>query len=279
MTQQPPVAPRCYRHPDTETWIRCARCMKPICPLCMTSAAVGFQCPDCVGIGQQTQRKPVTPAGAPLGEKPTVVYALIALNAVIFLLTWATGTDAAWAKWAMVPQAVADGEWYRLITAAFIHQGFLHIAFNMYILYIVGSPLERMAGHLRFIVMYLVAALGGTIASYAFNDAFTASAGASGAIFGLMGAFAVAAIRFKYDARQILFLVGLNLVLGFVLTGVDWKAHIGGLITGAAVSFVFFYAPRARRTVVQVLGVLGILVVLLGIVLWRTSELSSGMLF
>jgi membrane associated rhomboid family serine protease len=145
----------------------------------------------------------------------------------------------------------------------------------MYILFIVGAPLERLMGHLRYGVLYLAAAFGGAVASYAFNAANTLSVGASGAVFGIMGAFAVAGFKLRYDIKQILFLVGFNLVIGFVLTGVDWKAHVGGLVTGVLIAAVFFYAPRNKRMVVQVLGVLVVLGILVGITMWRTSELLT----
>ena len=249
--------------------------MRPICPLCMTSASVGFQCPDCVGAGAAQQRQPVTPVGAPIKEKPTVTYVLIAVNLAIFGLAWMSGLDAAISQWGMWPAGIAQGEWWRLFTSAFLHGGFLHILFNMYILFIVGAPLERLMGHLRYGVLYLAAAFGGAVASYAFNSANTLSVGASGAVFGIMGAFAVAGFKLRYDIKQILFLVGFNLVIGFVLTGVDWKAHVGGLVTGVLIAAVFFYAPRNKRTVVQVLGVLVVLGILVGITMWRTSELLT----
>ena len=153
--------------------------MRPICPLCMTSASVGFQCPDCVGAGAAQQRQPVTPVGAPIQEKPTVTYVLIAVNVAIFGLTWMSGLDEAIRTWGMWPAGIARGEWWRLFTSAFLHGGFLHILFNMYILFIVGAPLERLMGHLRYGVLYLAAAFGGAVASYAFNSANTLSVGAS----------------------------------------------------------------------------------------------------
>jgi membrane associated rhomboid family serine protease len=213
--------------------------------------------------------------GAPIKEKPTVTYVLIAVNLAIFGLAWMSGLDAAISQWGMWPAGIAQGEWWRLFTSAFLHGGFLHILFNMYILFIVGAPLERLMGHLRYGVLYLAAAFGGAVASYAFNAANTLSVGASGAVFGIMGAFAVAGFKLRYDIKQILFLVGFNLVIGFVLTGVDWKAHVGGLVTGVLIAAVFFYAPRNKRTVVQVLGVLVVLGILVGITMWRTSELLT----
>jgi membrane associated rhomboid family serine protease len=186
-----------------------------------------------------------------------------------------SGLDAAISQWGMWPAGIAQGEWWRLFTSAFLHGGFLHILFNMYILFIVGAPLERLMGHLRYGVLYLAAAFGGAVASYAFNAANTLSVGASGAVFGIMGAFAVAGFKLRYDIKQILFLVGFNLVIGFVLTGVDWKAHVGGLVTGVLIAAVFFYAPRNKRMVVQVLGVLVVLGILVGITMWRTSELLT----
>jgi membrane associated rhomboid family serine protease len=213
--------------------------------------------------------------GAPIKEKPTVTYVLIAVNLAIFGLAWMSGLDAAISQWGMWPAGIAQGEWWRLFTSAFLHGGFLHILFNMYILFIVGAPLERLMGHLRYGVLYLAAAFGGAVASYAFNAANTLSVGASGAVFGIMGAFAVAGFKLRYDIKQILFLVGFNLVIGFVLTGVDWKAHVGGLVTGVLIAAVFFYAPRNKRMVVQVLGVLVVLGILVGITMWRTSELLT----
>jgi membrane associated rhomboid family serine protease len=200
---------------------------------------------------------------------------LIAVNLAIFGLAWMSGLDAAISQWGMWPAGIAQGEWWRLFTSAFLHGGFLHILFNMYILFIVGAPLERLMGHLRYGVLYLAAAFGGAVASYAFNAANTLSVGASGAVFGIMGAFAVAGFKLRYDIKQILFLVGFNLVIGFVLTGVDWKAHVGGLVTGVLIAAVFFYAPRNKRMVVQVLGVLVVLGILVGITMWRTSELLT----
>jgi membrane associated rhomboid family serine protease len=176
----------------------------------------------------------------------------------------------------MWPVGIAlEGEWPRLLTSAFLHGSFLHIAFNMYVLFALGPTLERILGHGRFVVLYLVSALGGSVASYVFSDLRTVSVGASGAIFGLMGALVVAGKRLRYDVRQVLVLLAVNVVIGFIAPGVDWRAHLGGLVTGAAVAAVFVLAPRANRLLWQILGILGIVGVLVVLVMYRTLAIQE----
>jgi membrane associated rhomboid family serine protease len=138
-------------------------------------------------------------------------------------------------KYGLIPVAVHHGQWYRLITATFLHANPSHIIFNMLLLAIVGSPVEAELGKVRFLALYLVSALGGSVASYLLGPAFQPGVGASGAIFGVMGAYFVIARRMRWDTSAILVLIGVNLFLGFATTGIDWRAHIGGLITGAVV--------------------------------------------
>ena len=271
-----PVPPTCPAHPDRQTWIRCTRCDRPICPECMIPASVGFQCPQCVHAQSQTIRQPVTPVGGALITRPTVTFALIGINVAIFLLQLVVGIDAVAGNWGMWPVAVAaNGEWYRLLTAAFLHGSFLHIAFNMYVLFALGPALERILGHVRFLVLYLVAALGGGVASYAFSDIRSVSVGASGAIFGLMGALLVAGRRLGHDIRQVAMLLAVNVLIGFIAPGVDWRAHLGGLVAGAAAAAVFVYAPRSRRTAWQVLGIAVILLAFVALGAWRTADVRT----
>ena len=275
MTEQP--EPVCYRHPDRPTWIRCARCDRPICPECMTPAPVGFQCPECVAAGQAAVRESRTVFGGKLTSRSTVTITLIAIDAVIFGLQFLVGIDAVAADWGLWPAAVAvNDEWYRLLTSAFLHGSLLHLGFNMYVLYVLGPPLERLLGHARFLVLYLIAGLGGAVASFAFSGINSVSVGASGAIFGLMGALVVAGRHLRTDITQVLVLIGINIVIGFIAPGIDWRAHLGGLLTGAAVAFVFSKAPQgARQTLVQVAGCLVILAVLAGIALWRAEQIRQ----
>lgn len=273
----PEPAPVCYRHPDRPTWIRCTRCDRPICPECMIPAAVGFQCPECVAAGQAAVREPKTVFGGRLTTSSTVTVSLIGVCAAVFGVQFLVGVNQVATNWGMWPAAVAiNGEWYRLLTSVFLHGSLLHLAFNMYVLFVLGPPLERLLGHVRFLILFLIAGLGGAVASFAFSSVNTVSVGASGAIFGLMGALVVAGRHLKADITQVLVLIGINVVIGFIAPGIDWRAHLGGLITGAAVALVFSKAPGGRQqTAVQVVGCAGIVLVLAGIALWRADQIQQ----
>ncbi|HSF26538.1 MAG TPA: rhomboid family intramembrane serine protease [Actinomycetes bacterium] len=287
-TASPPAAvPTCYRHPGRETYIRCARCNRPICPDCMVPASVGFQCPECVREGNSTQRAPRTAFGGRLASGARVTMVLIGLNVLMYVAELALGR-AFVNDLALVGLAregflgpivgVADGEWWRLVTATFLHDpgSFLHILFNMYALYVLGPPLEAMLGHARFLALYLLSALGGTAASYTFSAPNSSSVGASGAIFGLFAAWIVLARKQRLDARPMLVLLGINLVLGFVIAGIDWRGHLGGMVTGAAVAAIMAYAPRGpRRTTWQVAGAVAVLALVVLVDVWRTASLLS----
>jgi membrane associated rhomboid family serine protease len=162
-------------------------------------------------------------------------------------------------KYGLIPVAVHHGQWYRLITATFLHANASHIIFNMLTLAIVGSPTEAALGKVRFLTLYLVSALGGSVASYLLGPANAPGVGASGAIFGVMGAYFVIARRRRWDTSAILILIGVNLFLGFVTTGVDWRAHLGGLVTGAVVGL-----PMSRSRTGWQLGPIGEMAVGLG---------------
>jgi membrane associated rhomboid family serine protease len=242
----------------------------------MVPAPVGFQCPDCVATAATTTRRATTPAGGTPIAKPVVTYSLIGINLAIFLVQFAVGINEVASNWGMWPVAVAvGGEWWRLVTAAFLHGSFLHIAFNMYVLFALGPTLERILGHGRYLTLYVLAALGGGVASYAFSDVNTLSVGASGAIFGLMGALVVAGRRLRYDITQVLILLVINVAIGFLSPGVDWRAHLGGLVTGAAVAAIMVYPARRHRTLIQVGGILAVVLVLAALTAWRTAEITS----
>ena len=275
----PVPVPTCYRHPDRETYIRCTRCDRPICPECMTSAAVGFQCPECIRAGAAGTREARTVLGSPVPSRPAVTTAVFAVTCVVYALQYLGVIADAVERFAMWPAAIAyDGEFYRLLTAAFLHGSLLHIGFNMLVLWSIGPTLERILGHSRFLVLYLVAALGGSVASYVFSAPMTLSVGASGAIFGLMGALVVAGKRLGYDITQVLVLLGINVVIGFVVPSIDWRAHLGGMVTGALVAAVLAYALWANRVLWQWLGVLAVLGALVVVVMWRTAVLRVELL-
>ena len=242
----------------------------------MVAAPVGFQCPECVAGAATTRRRVTTPAGGAPISKPLVTYSLIGITAAIFLLQFALGINEVATDWGMWPVGIAvGGEWWRLLTAAFLHGSFLHIAFNMYVLFALGPTLERILGHGRYLTLYILAALGGGVASYAFSDIRTVSVGASGAIFGLMGALIVAGRRLRYDITQVVILLAINVVIGFISPGVDWRAHFGGLIVGAAVAAVFVLPARQHRVLVQASGLMGIVLILAALIAWRTAQINE----
>ncbi|MDB1086279.1 rhomboid family intramembrane serine protease [Streptomyces sp. ACA25] len=284
--RQPGLA-GCYRHPDRETGIRCTRCDRPICPDCMISASVGYQCPQCVrGASEATRAmQPRNLAGGTLAKDPRLVTKiLLGLNAVMFVTVLGGGDQvvrdlgmlgyAAAGPFTTETMGVASGEWYRMITSAFLHQQFWHIGFNMLALWILGPNLEGALGRARFLALYLISALAGSTLSYLLAAPNQLSLGASGAIFGLFGATAVLMRRLKHDMRPILILLAINLVVTF-LPGLNiaWQAHLGGLIAGAAIAFGMVHAPRDKRTLVQYGTCGAVLLVLVVACVVRTAQL------
>jgi membrane associated rhomboid family serine protease len=277
-------ATTCYRHPDREAHVRCTRCNRRICPDCMIEASVGFQCPECVREGNATVRQGRTTLGGRVsGDAGYVTKVLIGLNVAVFVVQQAsssfTGRFDLVGAFPPPPgvafEGVADGQYYRLLTAAFMHGGLLHIAFNMYALFLFGPPLEAALGRARFTVLYLVSALGGSAASYAFNAPYQPSLGASGAVFGLLGAFLVVNRRLGRDNSGLFVLVAINLAIAFVPnTNIDWRAHVGGLLTGTLVTAALAYAPPRIRNVVQAAGTVVVLLIIVAIVVWRTAALT-----
>ena len=271
---QPAAPPVCPVHPDRVSYIVCTRCGRPVCPDCMVQAPVGFQCRECVAAASGRVQQPTAVAGGRPISKPTVTYVLIGLNVAAFLIQFGVGVDQVAENLGMWPVGIAVGnEWWRLLTSAFLHGSFLHIAFNMYVLFALGPTLERVLGHGRFLVLYLLSAVGGAVASYAFSDIRTLSVGASGAIFGLMGALVIAGRRLRYDITQVVILLAINVVIGFLQPGVDWRAHLGGLVTGVVVSAIFVLPKHGNRAATQALGIFAVLVVIAVIAIWRTNQI------
>lgn len=258
----------CYRHDDRETYIECSRCGQSICPECMVSAPVGFQCVECVN--QAPKPKVRTSFGAPTSQIPVVSKYLIGICVGAFLYTLLNGGIYYTAnRFGMIPLAIASGEWWRLLSAAFLHGSFLHIAFNMYALYWLGPQLENLLGHRRFLGLYLLAALGGNVASYYFSDIQTVSVGASGAIFGLLTATIVIGRELRADVSQLTLLLAINVGLGFFSSAIDWRAHLGGAAVGAAIAYLQTRGPKEVRLV----GMIGITALLLGIALVRSQQI------
>ncbi|MEG9246479.1 rhomboid family intramembrane serine protease [Arthrobacter sp. Soc17.1.1.1] len=264
-------APVCPRHPDRVSYVRCQRCGRPACAECQRPAAVGFQCVDCV-----REQAAATPArknafgGVARGDTPVVTYTLIGLCVVVFLLQLVIPGITRSFTYAPVFTAGAGGvipaEPWRMLTAAFLHseRSFLHIAFNMYALYILGKVLEPAMGRARFLALYLISALGGSIGVLLLTgNPLQGVVGASGAVFGLFGALLIVQRKRGGDVRQIVVLIAINAVLGFVVPGIAWQAHLGGLVAGAACAAAIAYAPRgSRQARTQVLGLGGVVVLL-----------------
>ncbi len=279
--------PTCFRHPGRETYVSCVRCGRPACPDCLRSAAVGQQCVECIRQGNRATRRPAGAFGGRVVSGAVVTWTLVAINVVAYIAEIAYPkiiTDGI-----MVGQfgtiGVADGQWYRLITSAFLHEqlgsglGILHIAFNMWALIFIGPGLEKMLGRLRFLAVYLVSAVGGSVLYYLIAAPTASALGASGAIFGLFGAWFVLSRRLRMDGRQVIMLIGLNLVISFTVSGVAWQAHLGGLIAGTALTAAFAYAPRRNRTLVQAGATIAMLVILIVGVVIRDHQLVGAVRF
>jgi membrane associated rhomboid family serine protease len=219
---------------------------------------------------------PKTVAGGALVSTPRVTYFLIGINVFLFAVQYAQGINKVAVDYGMFPIAISQGgEWWRVFTSAFLHGDERHIAINMLVLFFLGSTLERILGHTRFTVLYLLSALGGSVASYWFLDLQTVSVGASGAIFGLMGALIVAGRRLRYDVKQVLFLLAVFVAIGFFSPGVDWRAHFGGLVVGAAVAAVMVFPPKRIRMQVQITGVVGLILILVALTMLRTNQINE----
>ncbi|MBX3195829.1 MAG: rhomboid family intramembrane serine protease [Schumannella sp.] len=273
------LAPVCYRHPKRETWIRCQRCERPICTECQTQAAVGVQCPECMAAGRESVAR--RPGGWARMFRPAkgsaVTYALIGINVVVYVLQFLTGQRLADA-WFLYPYEIGSEPW-RLITSAFLHSPSppaVHLLFNMYALFVFGPVLETFLGRIRFIALYLIGALGGSIGYlvavelWIFTDGrvethLPGALGASGAVFALLGAVIAMRRPLGVDVRQLLIILGINLALPVFFHSIAWQAHIGGLVVGFAIGLVYMATRRRDARVAQILGVAGIAVALLAI--------------
>lgn len=281
--QAPARVPTCYRHPGRETYVSCSRCGRPACPDCRRPAPVGQQCLECIHEGNQEIRRPSGVFGGRVTASAAVTWTILGLNVLFYLVELVY--PALWSDWAMVGRVgpdlgVANGQYYRLITSAFLpppgYTGLMDIAFNMWALVIVGPALERMLGHLRFTAVYLLSALGGSVFFYYFAPADLPALGASGAIFGLFGAWFVVSRRLRLDTRAILFLIVLNLAFSFAFrSSIAWQAHVGGLIVGSLLTAAYAYAPRAQRALLQVAATAVVLAVLIIAVVARDHALAA----
>jgi membrane associated rhomboid family serine protease len=252
----------------------------------MRDAAVGHQCVECVSEGNRNIRQARTVLGArpPGSATPVITYSLIGLCVVAYLAE-VVSLDVV-AEFMMLGSSalggVAEGQWYRLVTSMFLHQppqggsfGITHILFNMWALWAIGPSLEQVLGRWRYLTLYLLSGLGGSVLLY-LVDPHEGAVGASGAIFGLFGAFFVIGRKLGGQVGPIVFLLGINLVITFAVPAISWEGHIGGLVIGALLAVAFAYAPRARQEVVHIAASAAVLVLLVALVLIKTAELTSG---
>ncbi|GAA3520351.1 rhomboid family intramembrane serine protease [Aeromicrobium panaciterrae] len=273
---QPAQAYRCYRHPDRDAYIACQRCERMICPACMRDASVGFQCPSCVTEGAKSVRAPRTIAGGAISANVGVVsFVLIALNVVAYIAQLATDntTGSVFQRGAMQSYAVADGDYWRLLTAAFLHGSILHIAFNMYALYLFGPFVEKALGTVRFIAAYLTTAIASSVFVYWLEKPEIATIGASGAVFGLFGMALLLLVRAKQDVTTLLVLLAINAVIS-LQGNISWQGHLGGFVAGCILGAAFAYAPRDRKQLVQGLVFVAVWIAIVGAVVIRTGQLT-----
>ncbi len=261
--------PTCPRHPDRPSYVRCQRCGRPACPDCQRTAAVGVQCVDCVAEVNSQQRQPHTVVGSRITSgRPMVTYVVIALCVLIYGGQYLVPglTD----RLLYAPLYTGSEPW-RMITSLFLHStGFImHIAFNMYALYILGRVLEPVLGHVKFAVLYLVAGFGGSVGVLLLGEPNVAVVGASGAVFGLFGAFLVVTKAHGGNLVPVLVIIGINLVIGFLPgANIAWQAHVGGLVTGGVLAAVLVWVPRGRnRALIQWTGMI-VVAALLGALTW-----------
>ena len=235
------------RHPDRPTGLACSRCGRPACPDCLTPAAVGQHCVDCVrASGRQV------PTARAIGAKTAwATYALIAINSALFLIVAAQArsitevrSSEVFVDGALWGPFMASGEYWRLLTAGFLHFSLIHVGVNMFSLYILGRDVELTLGTARFLGIYLTSLLGGSAMVMLLGDPMAINAGASGAIFGLMGATLIVVLKAKIPASGVYGIIGLNVVLSFTIPGISLWAHLGGLAFGAAAAAGIVYGPQ-----------------------------------
>ncbi|MGW1723777.1 rhomboid family intramembrane serine protease [Streptomyces sp. NPDC002306] len=294
----------CYRHPKVESHVRCTRCDRYICPNCMREAAVGHQCVECVKEGARSVRQARTAFGGRITAVPLVTYVLIVLNVLFYLAELARpdfvdrfgmlgaglrGEDGAHYLWQqpypadLHPEGLAGGEWYRLLTGAFLHLpvtdgsfGLLHIVMNMTSLWSLGRVVEGQLGRVRYLALYLLSALGGSVLVLLIAP-YDLTVGASGAIFGLGTAYYVMARRLGVDMNTVnRLMTGLLLWMVLSASFTSWEGHLGGLLTGCVVALAYAYAPRGdRRTLIQA-GVCVALFLVLALAAWGKVSALTG---
>lgn len=270
------AAPTCFRHPQTVSYVSCNRCGRSICPQCQVSAPVGVHCVDCVAQANKNlpQRKTQFGGRARSGA-PVVTYTFIGLNVLVYLLQWII---PGFTNQLVLAPALAAYEPWRLITSAFAHStsSFLHLAMNMYGVYIFGTMLEPRMGRLRFTWLYLLSAFGGSLGVLLLSDPLSATLGASGALAGLFLATFVVFRSNKQALRSMGIILALNVALGFVISGISWQGHLGGAILGILGACCIVLIPRSnpQRARTQILLLTALSIALLAAVYISTEAVK-----
>ena len=260
----------CYRHPNRETFVSCSECGRPICAECMTPAPVGQRCPEHSGKPQGARRiSSGVRRGAFEGTGALVTKTLLGLNVAVYLITAFQGGGlnnpggSLFFRWVLFGPAVANGDWWRLITSAFLHANLIHIAFNMYFLWFIGTAVEQALGRGRFLALYVVSALAGSAGALVWTPN-APTVGASGALFGLLGAALILERQRNYVlGGSAMGLILINLILSFAISGISIGGHVGGLIGGILCALVFsrFGSAHAAYSRVDVWAVGGVLAI------------------
>jgi membrane associated rhomboid family serine protease len=283
-----PTIEVCYRHPDVQTRVHCTRCERPICPDCMIPAPVGFQCPECVEEARREFRKG---PGRPFRGGISVTKALLVTIAIPFVIEIVVGGPRAlfdpsaqllFDLGAMAPPAVANGQFWRLFTAMFLHAGLLHVALNAYFFWLFGRVVESVFGRTWMLLIFLVSGFLASVASYAFGPVLALAVGASGAISGVFGAFIAYNYRRRHLAanaanlRMALTVIVLNAFIAVAYSSIDWRAHVGGLVAGFALGYLADDAvPARQRGVARFAGIATLVALGIALVVWRTAEIRS----
>ena len=256
----------CYRHPDRQSFVLCQRCGRTVCAECQTQAAVGVICPECMAeqrasqtpAQKKAQRRWSAPRAVAVDSRPLATYAIIAVTTLVFVVTLIPGfgttvqnTLLFWAP-ALYPEISGLFEPWRILTAALVHGSFWHLGLNMLALWMIGRSLEPLLGRRRFVTLYLLSAAGGSV-GVALLSFMTPVVGASGAIFGLFGALIVIGRHIGANIAGIAIVLAINLAIGFVPgMGVSWQAHVGGLVVGLIVGFIYIRTRSARQKATQI---------------------------
>ncbi|GAB3312651.1 rhomboid family intramembrane serine protease [Epidermidibacterium keratini] len=251
---QPGQAASCYRHQDRQTGLRCQRCNRPACHECLNEAPVGYQCNDCVREGRASVRQPsrAKSMAARYRSVGPITAGLIAINVLMYVVTAVDARSISnnqfseiFFQLAMWPPAVEAGQWWRLVTAGFLHFGLIHLGVNMLSLWIIGRDLEVALGRVRYLAVYLLAGIGGSLAVLWFGGANSLLAGASGSVFGLLGALGVVLVITRQPLNGLIAVLALNAIISLT-PGISLLAHLGGLITGVLVALAVLPWNRIR---------------------------------